>query len=50
MQALIEVVGADKGTADSFEAFTVLGAFCVEQMRIGYKIEYVSLLFVQITC
>jgi hypothetical protein len=34
------VVGAEKASADTYDAFTVLGAFCVEQMRIGYKIEY----------
>uniref|UniRef100_A0A915E542 GTP 3',8-cyclase n=1 Tax=Ditylenchus dipsaci TaxID=166011 RepID=A0A915E542_9BILA len=38
VQALIDVVEAD--TAEVFDAYTVLGAFCVEQMRIGYKIEY----------
>ncbi|KAI6218011.1 GLOBIN domain-containing protein [Aphelenchoides fujianensis] len=39
VQALVEIVGADKASADTYEAFMVLGAFCVEQMRIGYKIE-----------
>ncbi|CAD5225959.1 unnamed protein product [Bursaphelenchus okinawaensis] len=40
MQALVDVVDAGKISADAYEAFMVLGAFCVEQMRIGYKIEY----------
>jgi hypothetical protein len=34
VQALVEVVGAEKASADTYEAFTVLGAFCVEQMRM----------------
>ncbi|KAI1719680.1 globin domain-containing protein [Ditylenchus destructor] len=38
VQALVDIAVAD--TAESIDAFTVLGAFCVEQMRIGYKIEY----------
>lgn len=39
VQALIDIVGAAHGTAEVYDAFTVLGAFCVEQMRIG-KMNY----------
>ncbi|KAH7662425.1 globin family protein [Aphelenchoides avenae] len=39
VQALVEVF-CTGSNADVYDAFTVLGAFCVEQMRIGYKIEY----------
>lgn len=39
-QALVEFVDADRTSIDVFDAWNVLGNFCVEQMRIGYKIEY----------
>uniref|UniRef100_A0A915PVH2 Globin family profile domain-containing protein n=1 Tax=Setaria digitata TaxID=48799 RepID=A0A915PVH2_9BILA len=39
-QAFIEFVNADRTSFDMFDAWNVLGNFCVEQMRIGYKIEY----------
>uniref|UniRef100_A0A1I7VR77 GLOBIN domain-containing protein n=1 Tax=Loa loa TaxID=7209 RepID=A0A1I7VR77_LOALO len=39
-QAFIEFVNADQASIDVFNAWNVLGNFCVEQMRIGYKIEY----------
>uniref|UniRef100_A0A0R3S5R7 GLOBIN domain-containing protein n=1 Tax=Elaeophora elaphi TaxID=1147741 RepID=A0A0R3S5R7_9BILA len=39
-QAFIEFVNADRTSVDVFDAWNVLGNFCVEQMRIGYKIEY----------
>ncbi|VBB28167.1 unnamed protein product, partial [Acanthocheilonema viteae] len=39
-QAFIEFVNADQTSIDVFDAWNVLGNFCVEQMRIGYKIEY----------
>ncbi|VDM50292.1 unnamed protein product [Toxocara canis] len=40
IQAMMEFVGADHALADIHDAWIVLGGFCVEQMRIGYKIEY----------
>uniref|UniRef100_A0A1I7ZA39 GLOBIN domain-containing protein n=1 Tax=Steinernema glaseri TaxID=37863 RepID=A0A1I7ZA39_9BILA len=40
MQALLEVVGVEGSQYNVWEAWTILGAFCVEQMRIGYKIEH----------
>uniref|UniRef100_A0A914PNH2 Globin family profile domain-containing protein n=1 Tax=Panagrolaimus davidi TaxID=227884 RepID=A0A914PNH2_9BILA len=40
IQALIDVVGVDKNSGDIHESLFLLGNFCVEQMRIGYKIEY----------
>ncbi|VDN19527.1 unnamed protein product [Gongylonema pulchrum] len=39
-QALIEFVNADRASGDVFDAWNVLGNFCIEQMRIGYRIEY----------
>ncbi|CAG9537097.1 unnamed protein product [Cercopithifilaria johnstoni] len=39
-QAFVEFVNADQTSIDVFDAWNVLGNFCVEQMRIGYKIEY----------
>ena len=33
-------MGVDKASGDTHDAFFILGSFCVEQMRIGYKIEY----------
>ncbi|KAE9553638.1 hypothetical protein FO519_003139 [Halicephalobus sp. NKZ332] len=40
VQALLDIVGVDKASGDTHDAFFILGSFCVEQMRIGYKIEY----------
>lgn len=37
---MIDVVGVDKASGDVHEAIFLLGNFCVEQMKIGYKIEY----------
>ncbi|VDK65845.1 unnamed protein product [Onchocerca ochengi] len=39
-QAFVEFVNADRASIDVFNAWNVLGNFCVEQMRIGYRIEY----------
>ncbi|MFH4983369.1 hypothetical protein AB6A40_010078 [Gnathostoma spinigerum] len=40
VQAMIEFVNADRAMSDVHDAWIALGGFCVEQMRIGYKIEY----------
>ncbi|KAK0410124.1 hypothetical protein QR680_004960 [Steinernema hermaphroditum] len=40
IQALLDVVGVEGSQYNVWEAWTILGAFCVEQMRIGYKIEH----------
>ncbi|TKR61223.1 hypothetical protein L596_028364 [Steinernema carpocapsae] len=40
IQALLDVIGIEGSQYNVWEAWTVLGSFCVEQMRIGYKIEH----------
>ncbi|VDK26947.1 unnamed protein product [Anisakis simplex] len=40
IQAMVDFVGGDNTLADIQDAWLVLGGFCVEQMKIGYKIEF----------
>uniref|UniRef100_A0A0M3I0H2 GLOBIN domain-containing protein n=1 Tax=Ascaris lumbricoides TaxID=6252 RepID=A0A0M3I0H2_ASCLU len=40
IQAMTEFVGADRALSNVYDAWIILGGFCVEQMRIGYKIQY----------
>ncbi|VDN03261.1 unnamed protein product [Thelazia callipaeda] len=39
-QAFMQFVNADQSSTEVFHAWNVLGNFCIEQMRIGYRIEF----------